>query len=51
MLQMSEQVDDVTVTFEEDLCVECVETDAEFQWKFQIKTEVTVGQKYDILLF
>uniref|UniRef100_A0A8C7VLE9 C3H1-type domain-containing protein n=1 Tax=Oncorhynchus mykiss TaxID=8022 RepID=A0A8C7VLE9_ONCMY len=36
---MSEQVDDVTVTFEEDLCVECVETDAEFQWKFQIKTE------------
>lgn len=40
MLQMSEQVDDVTVTFEEE---ECVETDAEFQWKFQIKTEVTVG--------
>uniref|UniRef100_A0A8C7KD26 Helicase with zinc finger domain 2 n=1 Tax=Oncorhynchus kisutch TaxID=8019 RepID=A0A8C7KD26_ONCKI len=36
---MSEQVDDVTVTFEEDLCVECVETEAEFQWKFQIKTE------------
>ncbi|KAK6320919.1 hypothetical protein J4Q44_G00078950 [Coregonus suidteri] len=36
---MSEQVDDVTVTFEEDLCVECVETDAEFKWKFQIKTE------------
>nr|XP_046195439.1 helicase with zinc finger domain 2-like [Oncorhynchus gorbuscha] len=36
---MSEQVDDVTVTFEEDLCVECVETEAEFQWEFQIKTE------------
>ncbi|KAJ7999579.1 hypothetical protein DPEC_G00195880 [Dallia pectoralis] len=36
---MSEQVDDVTVTFDEDLCVDCLETGAEFKWSFQIKTE------------
>ncbi|XP_029538454.1 3'-5' exoribonuclease HELZ2-like [Oncorhynchus nerka] len=36
---ISEQVDDVRVTFDGDLCVECVETDAEFKWNFQIKTE------------
>ncbi|KAL0977836.1 hypothetical protein UPYG_G00161950 [Umbra pygmaea] len=36
---MSEQVDDVTVIFDEDLCVEFLETDAEFKWNFQIKTE------------
>ncbi|XP_034143471.1 helicase with zinc finger domain 2 isoform X2 [Esox lucius] len=36
---MSEQVDDVSVICDEDLCVECLETGAEFKWKFQIKTE------------
>uniref|UniRef100_A0A8C8JQH6 Helicase with zinc finger domain 2 n=1 Tax=Oncorhynchus tshawytscha TaxID=74940 RepID=A0A8C8JQH6_ONCTS len=36
---ISEQVDDVSVTFDGNLCVECVETDAELKWNFQIKTE------------
>lgn len=41
ILQISEQVDDVSVTFDEDLCVECVKTDAKLKWNFQIKTEVS----------
>ncbi|XP_064160131.1 3'-5' exoribonuclease HELZ2-like isoform X1 [Anguilla rostrata] len=36
---MSEQVDDVTVTHDEDLSVECEETNSELKWIFQIKTE------------
>uniref|UniRef100_A0A4W5MRE5 C3H1-type domain-containing protein n=1 Tax=Hucho hucho TaxID=62062 RepID=A0A4W5MRE5_9TELE len=43
---ISEQVDDVSVTFDADLCVECVETDADLKWNFQIKTEVTASYKY-----
>ncbi|KAL0977837.1 hypothetical protein UPYG_G00161960 [Umbra pygmaea] len=36
---ISEQVDDVTFTYDEDLFVEFLETDVEFKWNFQIKTE------------
>ncbi|KAJ8259051.1 hypothetical protein COCON_G00180630 [Conger conger] len=36
---MSEQVDDVAITHDEDLSVECEATDRELKWIFQIKTE------------
>lgn len=39
-VQISEQVDDVSVTCEEDLFIECEKTNVELQWNFQVDTEV-----------
>ncbi|XP_051990661.1 LOW QUALITY PROTEIN: helicase with zinc finger domain 2-like [Xyrauchen texanus] len=36
---ISEQVDDVCVTQDQSLCVDCLQTDSEIIWKFKITTE------------
>ncbi|XP_028431025.1 helicase with zinc finger domain 2 isoform X1 [Perca flavescens] len=36
---ISEQVDDVSVSCDEDLTVECEQTNATLQWNFQVETE------------
>ncbi|XDV27827.1 hypothetical protein PO909_031305 [Leuciscus waleckii] len=36
---ISEQVDDVCVTHDENLCVDCLQEDSEIRWKFTITTE------------
>ncbi|KAJ3602827.1 hypothetical protein NHX12_030573 [Muraenolepis orangiensis] len=36
---ISEQVDDVSVTCQEELLIECQETNVKFQWNFQVDTE------------
>lgn len=37
---MSEQVDDVNISCEEDLTVECEEVTETLEWNFQVETEV-----------
>ena len=45
---MAEHVDDVDVTHDEDLYLECLQVGTEMQWSFQIKTEV--GNMLQVLL-
>lgn len=40
ILQISEQVDDVRVTHDENLSLDCLQEDSEIRWKFTITTEV-----------
>lgn len=40
ILQISEQVDDVCVTHDKDLCLDCLQEDSDIRWKFTITTEV-----------
>ncbi len=40
ILQISEQVDDVCVTHDENLSLDCLREDSEIRWKFTITTEV-----------
>lgn len=37
---MSEQVDDVSISCDEDLTVECQHINTALQWNFQVETEV-----------
>ncbi|XP_026145910.1 helicase with zinc finger domain 2-like [Carassius auratus] len=39
ILIISEQVDDVCVTHDENLCLDCLQEDGEIRWKFTITTE------------
>ncbi|KTF88884.1 hypothetical protein cypCar_00011312 [Cyprinus carpio] len=39
ILQISEQVDDVCVTYDENLSLDCLQEDSEIRWKFTITTE------------
>lgn len=38
--QISEHVDDVSISCDEDLTVDCKEINATVKWNFQIETEV-----------
>ena len=42
---MSEQVDDVSISCDEDLTVECEQVNATLQWNFQVETEVRFLQQ------
>ena len=37
---MSEQIEDVNISCDEDLTVECQQVNAALQWNFQVETEV-----------
>ncbi|XP_048020759.1 helicase with zinc finger domain 2 [Megalobrama amblycephala] len=39
ILIISEQVDDVCVTHDKDLCLDCLQEDSDIRWKFTITTE------------
>ncbi|XP_057189999.1 helicase with zinc finger domain 2 isoform X2 [Triplophysa rosa] len=39
LLWLSEQVDDVSVTQDQNLCLDCLQTDGEITWRFKITTE------------
>lgn len=41
--QMSEHVDDVSISCDEDSTVECQEINATLKWNFQIETEVRLN--------
>lgn len=45
--QMSENVDDVSISCDEDLTVECEQTGTMLTWTFRVETEVS----FQILIF
>lgn len=45
--QMSENVDDVSISCDEDLTVECEQTGTWLTWTFRVETEVS----FQILIF
>lgn len=51
ILQLSEQVDDVSVTHDQNLSLDCLQTDGEITWRFKITTEVSDIHYYFIRLY